>query len=53
MACCPGNHLANLSQHTVTEHEDGTVTVSPSILVSDGSGPLWHGFLERGVFREA
>jgi hypothetical protein len=41
----------------VVEHEDGTITVSPSILVStsrDGK-PLevWHGFLERGVWRVA
>lgn len=30
----------------VTEHEDGTVTASPSI--DTGS---WHGFLERGAWR--
>ena len=33
---------------TITEHDDGTVTVSPSIHdAPDG----WHGFLERGVWR--
>lgn len=34
--------------HTVTEHEDGTITVHPSI---DMSGEPWHGFhgwLRRG-----
>lgn len=37
-----------LRTHTVTEHEDGTITVSPSIFdAPDG----WHGFLERGVWR--
>lgn len=40
--------------HTITWHEDGTVTVSPSILVRGGGpnpGGEWHGFLERGVWR--
>jgi hypothetical protein len=46
--------LANLGNHQITEHDDGTLTVSPSIAVSDGSsGHRWHGFLERGVWREA
>ncbi len=56
-ACTPNDEMANLSSHNVTEHEDGTITVSPSILVStirNGEKvPLWHGFLERGVWREA
>jgi hypothetical protein len=34
-ACAPGELLANLSAHTVIEHEAGTITVSPSILVGD------------------
>jgi len=37
--------------HVVAEHEDGTITVSPSILISDGKSS-WHGFLEKGVWRE-
>jgi hypothetical protein len=49
----PNGHLGNLSAHEVEEHADGTITVSPSILVSDHRGELWHGFLERGVWREA
>jgi hypothetical protein len=44
---------ANLSKHTVIEHEDGTITVSPSILVMAGHKEEWHGFLERGVWRQA
>lgn len=41
----PGTDLvANLSSHSVSEHEDGTVTVSPSILVQNGK-ESWHGFL--------
>ena len=42
-----------LSNHTVMEHEDGSITVTPSILIGPaGDSPGWHGFLERGVFRE-
>ncbi len=37
--------------HKVTEHEDGTITVSPSILITRHDGQ-WHGYLERGVWRE-
>ena len=29
----PDCGLADLSQHAVTEHEDGTISVSPSILL--------------------
>lgn len=46
----------NLGNHQVAEHEDGTITVSPSILIGPGAigreGPTWHGYLERGVWRE-
>lgn len=48
----PNGHAVDLRKHSVVEHDDGTITVSPSILVSDWSGPLWHGYLERGVWRE-
>ena len=50
-ARAPRGHLGRLRYHDVTEHEDGTITVRPSIL--NDSGPnRWHGFLERGVWRE-
>lgn len=52
----PGGHGCNLAGHDVTEHEDGTITVSPSIAVSTRRAGqdirLWHGYLERGVWRE-
>jgi hypothetical protein len=48
----PTGEMANLRNHTVTEHEDGTITVSPSILVFGANRvELWHGYLERGVWR--
>ncbi|HUY03303.1 MAG TPA: hypothetical protein VMV33_08455 [Rhodocyclaceae bacterium] len=52
-ACTPNGHGANLGNHNVAEHDDGTVTVTPSILVGGSdTGPLWHGYLTRGVWRE-
>jgi len=50
-----GMHVGSLQNHTVTEHEDGTITVSPSILITSeerGQKVEWHGYLERGVWRE-
>lgn len=41
----------DVSGHQVTEHEDGTITVAPSILIR-GSAGNWHGYLERGAWRE-
>lgn len=46
----PGFGVGNLSKHDVVEHDDGTITVSPSILVETGDGRRWHGFLNRGVW---
>lgn len=55
--CATPGGMADLSKHDVIEHEDGTITVSPSIAVttpqSDASANFWHGFLEHGIFREA
>lgn len=48
----PNGHVGDVSRHEVVEHDDGTITVSPSILVSSGARELWHGYLERGVWRE-
>ena len=47
----PTGMLANLAKHDVVEHEDGTITVSPSILVGNKS-ESWHGYLDRGVWRQ-
>lgn len=48
---------ANLNSHQVIEHEDGTITVSPSILIGGhnrqtGERKEWHGYLEKGVWRK-
>lgn len=56
-AATPNGKLGDLSNHDVVEHEDGTITVSPSILVTGyddekNETVVWHGYLERGVWRE-
>ena len=50
-------HMGNLTAHTVVEHEDGTITVSPSILITQEYGDnrekiTWHGYLTNGVWKE-
>ena len=52
--CCSPNTdlVGNLSKHQIVEHEDGTITVSPSILIRSSSRGEWHGYLERGIWRE-
>ena len=47
----PKCHAGGVPDHTVTEHEDGTITISPSIILED-TGKIWHGYLEHGVWRE-
>lgn len=37
--------------HQVAEHEDGTITVTPSIVVTHGN--QWHGWLQRGEWSPA
>lgn len=51
----PGNPhlLAGLRNHTVEEHEDGTISVTPSILVRlQHRGLEWHGYIEHGYWRQ-
>lgn len=46
------SYVGVLGTHTVTVHDDGTITVTPSILQQWGDGEeIWHGFLEHGVWR--
>lgn len=46
----PDGQMVGLRGHEVTEHEDRTITVSPSILVTSGN-KNWHGYVERGTWR--
>lgn len=50
-ACTPNGLLANLSGHSIVEHEDGTISAAPSIAVKGNEDETWHGYLERGVWR--
>lgn len=52
LVCSPNGHACSLANHEVVEHEDRTITVSPSILIRGRDNvELWHGYLERGVWR--
>lgn len=59
LGCAPNGHSCNLHGHKVVEHEDCTITVSPSILITTSRDQgktnveLFHGYLERGVWRDA
>lgn len=59
--CTPNGRRGSLdpADHTVTEHEDGTISVEPSLLIEPltraSSGvvrPGWHGYLRFGTFQE-
>jgi len=52
-ARCPDSqYCCNLDGHKVEEHEDGTITVSPSILLKLGDGTeIYHGHLKRGIWK--
>jgi hypothetical protein len=48
----PNGLVGNLRLHNVVKHDDGSITVSPSILINGGTRGTYHGFLEHGVWRE-
>jgi hypothetical protein len=47
----PGCHAGNLANHDVVEHDDSSISVSPSILI-EAYDCKWHGYLEHGIWRE-
>lgn len=55
----PHAGVATLMQHTVREHEDGTISVRPndgssnSILITGAHNKTWHGYINHGVWEEA
>lgn len=53
LVCVPtGIHGTIDDRWKIEEHEDGTITVSPSIEVSSPGQPdlYWHGFLRKGIW---
>jgi len=52
VACSPNGIPGNLINHEVIEHEDGTISVKPSILINADRPNKWHGYLEHGIWRE-
>lgn len=50
--CAPdGSHgCLDPKLHTIIEHEDGTITVTPSLDFSKRRLGAYHGFLKRGVW---
>lgn len=54
-----GDGPCELHEWSPVEHEDGSLTLSPSILSHPSADPTragaqkgWHGFLERDIWRE-
>jgi hypothetical protein len=48
--------IGNLANHAVTEHDDGTISVQPSVLLMGhdvGKRTTRYGFLDHGEWREA
>lgn len=59
-ACAPNSPYLPiiLSKHEVVENGDGTITVTPSILVKgadpkNGNEVSWHGYLTNGIWRDS
>ncbi len=52
----PGCEHRRRIKQAVTEHEDRTITIEKSIVITefddDGKQKRWHGYLEKGVWRE-
>jgi hypothetical protein len=49
----PEGLMGNLRAHNVVEHEDGTITVTPSILTTmEHKGMQRHGYLTKGMWRD-
>jgi hypothetical protein len=51
----PGCGLGSLAGHQIVEHENGTITVTPSILTTghhNGKQVEKHGYLTNGIWRD-
>lgn len=51
--CTPNGMFGSIVKHSITVNEDGTISVSPSILCKRADeSKQWHGYLEKGIWRE-
>ena len=53
----PGQSMGGIPRHEVEEHGDGTITVTPSIVLKVMAGDravreVWHGWLKCGIWTE-
>lgn len=51
----PNGLFGSLHDYKIVQHEDSTISVIPSIVISqnhDLRGPVWHGFLTRGIWSD-
>lgn len=48
----PDFYTGGINIHKVVEHEDGTITVTPSIVSFGKDDKQWHGYLIKGVWEE-
>ncbi len=50
----PNGGFASITRQlwSIDEQPDGSITVSPSIYYNRGEPDEWHGYLERGVWRQ-
>lgn len=48
----PNGLYCGLNNHHVEEHEDGTISVTDSSILTRGGPdePTWHGYIRRGVW---
>ena len=44
----PNCHTGSLKTHEVIEHDDGTITVNPSIIICNNGNNFYHGYLKHG-----
>jgi hypothetical protein len=52
MLYLPGCGIGTLSKHEITEHDDGMISVRPSILMKGHNDTVRHGYLTYGEWVE-
>lgn len=52
--CTPNGHCAGIhsNAHTITEHGDGTISVTPELHINNGTKDVWVGTLTAGEWTQ-